>query len=251
MKSPFPGMDPYLEEHWGDVLASLAVYASNSLQKQLPADLVARIDVTFQRWTTASVVPPKNAQPPTPVLDAATTPTPPHVITRHSVERRLRSVRVLARNNANRVVTTVELISPCHKTEQGRQRYLRKRYRFLAGRVSLVEIDLIREGRHLLRVAAEALPVEVTLPYRVCVTRGWRRRQIEFYPAGYRERLPVVAVPLRRTDPDVTLDLQQLIDEVYETGRYEQTDYRRPPVPPLPAADAKWAAALLKKATRH
>ena len=44
MKSPFPGMDPYLERHWGDVHASLIIYAKEALQPGLPADLVARAE---------------------------------------------------------------------------------------------------------------------------------------------------------------------------------------------------------------
>jgi hypothetical protein len=43
MPSPFPGMDPYLEAHWGDVHASLIIYAREQLQKELPRDLRARV----------------------------------------------------------------------------------------------------------------------------------------------------------------------------------------------------------------
>ncbi len=44
MSSPFPGMDPYLEQHWGDVHTSLVIYARNQLQKVLPKDLRARVE---------------------------------------------------------------------------------------------------------------------------------------------------------------------------------------------------------------
>src|SRR5437868_1785260 len=44
MKSPFPGMDPYLEQHWRDVHASLIIYARDQLQPQLPGKLVARVE---------------------------------------------------------------------------------------------------------------------------------------------------------------------------------------------------------------
>src|SRR3989442_15534769 len=44
MPSPFPGMDPYLEQHWGDVHSSLVIYARNQLQKVLPKDLRARVE---------------------------------------------------------------------------------------------------------------------------------------------------------------------------------------------------------------
>src|SRR5262249_54763356 len=44
MKSPFPGMDPYLERFWLDVHASLVIYARDALQPQLPPGLRARVE---------------------------------------------------------------------------------------------------------------------------------------------------------------------------------------------------------------
>ena len=44
MPSPFPGMDPYLERHWGDVHTRLITYASDQLQRILPRDLRARVE---------------------------------------------------------------------------------------------------------------------------------------------------------------------------------------------------------------
>src|ERR1700677_2897571 len=43
MDSPFPGMDPYLETHWGDVHYSVITYARDQLQPRLPRDLRARL----------------------------------------------------------------------------------------------------------------------------------------------------------------------------------------------------------------
>ncbi len=43
MPSPFPGMDSYLEAHWGDVHHRLITYACDQLQGGLPRDLRARV----------------------------------------------------------------------------------------------------------------------------------------------------------------------------------------------------------------
>ena len=40
MPSPFPGMDPYLEQHWGDVHHNLISFAEGWLNERLPRDLV-------------------------------------------------------------------------------------------------------------------------------------------------------------------------------------------------------------------
>src|SRR6266540_1382057 len=44
MKSPFPGMDPYLERYWGDVHHGLIQYTRDALQPRLPDDLRARVE---------------------------------------------------------------------------------------------------------------------------------------------------------------------------------------------------------------
>ena len=44
MPSPFPGMDPSLEQFWRDVHASLIIYARDQLTDKLPGDLRARVD---------------------------------------------------------------------------------------------------------------------------------------------------------------------------------------------------------------
>jgi hypothetical protein len=41
MKSPFPGMDPYLEPHWLDVHTKLVAYTADALNEKLPDDLIA------------------------------------------------------------------------------------------------------------------------------------------------------------------------------------------------------------------
>ena len=43
MSSPFPGMDPSLEQFWRDIHARCIIYAADQLQARLPADLRARV----------------------------------------------------------------------------------------------------------------------------------------------------------------------------------------------------------------
>ena len=42
--SPFPGMDPYLESHWGDIHHSIIQYARDQMQEQLPDSFRARVE---------------------------------------------------------------------------------------------------------------------------------------------------------------------------------------------------------------
>ena len=43
-RSPFPGMDPFLESRWPEVHASLIVYSRNQINSHLPDDLQANIE---------------------------------------------------------------------------------------------------------------------------------------------------------------------------------------------------------------
>jgi hypothetical protein len=76
--------------------------------------------------------------------------------------------------------------------------------------------------------------------------------QVEYYRLPLGERLSVIPIPIRQTDRDVPLDLQSLIDECYEVGRYgDDIDYSDAPEPPLKSDDARWADALLRAQGRR
>ena len=49
-------------------------------------------------------------------------------------------------------------------------------------------------------------------------------------------------IPLRTKDAQITLDLKQALDLVYDRSYYDRVIYSEPPVPPLSPADATWAA---------
>ena len=64
-----------------------------------------------------------------------------------------------------------------------------------------------------------------------------------------RQRLPPLAVPLRRGEPPAVIDLRPPLDQVYAGDRYGQSiDYKKPLNPPLDPDDAAWAAGLLAAA---
>jgi hypothetical protein len=71
------------------------------------------------------------------------------------------------------------------------------------------------------------------------------------YRIPLRERLPAIRIPLRPADPDAVLDIQTLVDQAYQDGRYDDIDYSEPFRPPLDPEDAAWAAALLLAAGKR
>ena len=55
-------------------------------------------------------------------------------------------------------------------------------------------------------------------------------------------------MPLRFEDEGVAVDLQAVVNRVYEVGAYDRSlDYDRPPPTPVRREDAVWADRLLRK----
>ena len=163
-------------------------------------------------------------------------PTESEPLTLHAVvseEHREGFVEIYEDNPEQRLVTTIELLSPSNKTfnSEGWHLYHSKRYSALLGGVHLVEIDLLRGGRRPLM--RDPWP---NSPYTLLVGRADQRLRCQVWRAYFDRPLPSVPVPLAAPDADLTLDLQPLIDTVYELSRYGRSiDYRKPLKPPLSA----------------
>jgi hypothetical protein len=260
MNSPFPGMDPYLEQFWGDLHHRLITYACDALQEELPGDLLARMDervvVEPTAGTPRKIVPDvrvvehgRREQPGLRASSGVAVAEPLVVRVEQDEPMREGFIEIIDLKSGRRVVTVIEILSPANKLSgPGRELYLKKQEELEAGGVSLVEINLVRTGRHVLTVPFDCIPEDHRTPYAVCVRRGWKSLEFEYYPISLRERLPAIAIPLRREDRDAPLDLQPLVDRCYQAGRYSQdVDYTGEPDPPLGPDDARWADAMLRE----
>ena len=259
MRSPFPGMDPYLEMHWRDVHARLVHNACNAIQGQLGGDLLARIDerlIVESPFDASRAIHPdvrvverERPGPSTAVSTIATVAEPLVVEIEAPVVQRF--VQIIDLSTGGRVITVVEVLSPSNKTPgDGLAKYRRKQGECRDADINLVEIDLTRAGERQLLYPVANLPERYRTHYLACVYRGFGAYRFEIYRMPLGDRLPAIAIPLRPTDRDVVLDLQPLIDQAYREGRYDDIDYTRPCRPPLDPDDAAWAADLLRSAGR-
>lgn len=263
MKSPFPGMDPYLESHWGDVHARITVFASNQLRQQLPADLKVRVeeyiavedvDIPAQRQLYVPDVRilerDKAGSGATELAaDVAVLEEPLIVPIRRELPTQ-REIRITDKRDGGRIVTAIEILSETNKTS-ARKDYERKRQELLEGGVNLVEIDLLRAGAWTIAAQPEVVRRDYRGPYRICVVRASDVGAAELYRASYSTRLPRIKIPLRTSDSDALLDIQALIDEAYETGGYDDIDYSQDPIPPFLPEELAWADKLLREQGRR
>ena len=260
MKSPFPGMDPYLERPWRGVHTRLLTYISDALNPVLPSGLGSRIETRvyveshagrerdFEPdgyvYRTLPTNGPTNGS--TAVAEAATAVRPLLFFDLEPVTDRY--LDIVDRDSGGRVVTSIELLSPSNKVPgTGRELYCRKQDECRAAEVNLVEIDLIRGGRPTTVFATSGRIVEdARAAYHVSALDFSNAGRALYFPMPLREPLPKLPIPLREKDQPAVLDLQAVIDAAYERGCYwRDIDYARPPVPPLPKADAEWAAGRI------
>jgi hypothetical protein len=250
MPSPFPGMNPFLEQAdaWEDFHQDFLVRAREALMAEVGESYVVKVEARlylhelsaeerrfFGRAAVAVAARAGGLQAAPATCDAAPVQL---VLPAIDVERQA-FLEIRDRRN-RRIVTVVESLSPANKTPGAdRDAYLGKRGEILAGQTHLVELDLRRGGTR---------PHPPDLPpcdYYALVSRYEDRPNIGFWPIALRERLPVVRVPLAAPDPDAHLDLQAVLDRAYDAAGFGTYIYSETPEPPLSADDADWAATFL------
>lgn len=256
MPSPFPGMNPFLEQSdtWEDFHHNFITWAQETLSAQVGPNYLVKIEVRlllhelsaqerrFIGRADVGVTAPPNSAVLGPSGGAPAAPMqlqlPAVEVERHS------SIEIRDRRN-RRVLTVVELLSPSNKSPgSDRDDYLAKRREVLAGMTHLVEIDLRRGGQR---------PTPPQLPpcdYYVLVSRYEQRPKLDFWPLSLRQPLPPIPIPLLAPDPDVTLDLQAVLHRTYDTADYGKYIYGETPEPPLAAEDEAWARGFVPPAGR-
>ncbi len=236
MDYPFPGMDPYLEHPtlWEGLHARLIVAIANQLQPQIDPRYVASVeervyiegpqrrvpDVWIQKVDERGETSPLAEPQHVPEADTAL------IVEVDNLEIHEARVEILDAYNGMKLVALVEVVSPANKAAgPGRASYKAKQEQTLARDCHLIEIDLIRRGRHVVCIPQWRLQELKINPfeYLCCVSRWPTRNRFELYPRKLHQRLPRLKVPLAEGDPDATLDLQAALEQVYADGRY----YRR------------------------
>jgi len=255
MSSPFPGMDPYLEdsEQWRSFHHLLADEIMTQLNSVLDAHYYADVEVRtlLEEVSIAAEYP---IYPDAAVLEMAhwrsapaavvTIPSAPiSRVTMPAEQIKLRTVHVYV-TDTKRLVTTIEILSPGNKRSDGLETYRQKRTRILRADVHLVEVDLLCSGQ---RPGWEVNQPPIDTDYLLLVNRAQAGldRISAIWPAALNEPLPSLPIPLLYPDADVMLDLGQVIKSVYVRGAYtKRIDYTQPiPLPAPRPAIAAWLAA--------
>lgn len=264
MLSPFPGMNPYLEDPaiWPGVHTSLISEIRNRINAQAPrryfADIEERVyvldqddpahrliipDVSVRDFQPNEVGGRMMAEQNSAAGGVATLVAPVRAAILGPLDHTERRI-VIRTLEGEHIVTVIEVLSPTNKTRgsDGRTAYMKKRAEVLNSDAHFIEIDLLRGGERM--PAAANVVFKKKSDYRIVVSRAAERPMADWWLIDLPQPLPPVPVPLSPGDPDLTIDLQSTLHHVYDDVRYDRRiNYHRPPPPPeLPPDQQTWLA---------
>ncbi len=254
MPSPFPGMDPYLEDpaFWSEFHYKFINYWQEALADALPSAYEARIGervylVEYDPDTRKLIYPDLAVshigEESAAAGSGGVATLEPVTIPVALLDGPRESYVEILRRPERSLVTVLELLSPANKNQPGRLDYLTKRNALLHQQVHLVELDLLQGGHRP--------PMGKPLPPGDCyymISRWEERPDSQVYAWSIRQALPRLPVPLRAPDKDISIDYASVFATAYDRGRFGRSiPYRGPCPAPLSEADRKWAAGIAQK----
>ncbi len=199
-----------------------------------PHDVKPDVGIWRDRPFGSAIEAPVAVLPPPPILETIAQELPVKLWT---VEIREAELGIL--------VTSIEILSPVNKrpSHEAFAAHQRNRTDLMRAGVNLLEIDLLRSGRRW-EIPGKKLPAA---PYFLFLWRVFQPTTLGIWPVQLHERIPLLPVPLREPDPDVTLDLKLAIDMIYERASYDiRIDYRKlPPKPEFSAHEQAWIDGIV------
>ena len=259
MPSPFPGMNPFLEQDdaWEDFHHGFITRAQAMLADQAGDNYIVKVETRLyvhelsaeeRRFRGRADVGISLADDvrSNPSTASVATRSAPIELTAPAVDVEKYSFLEIRERRNRRVVTAIELLSPTNKTPgPDRDDYLRKRLNYFQSPCHFVEIDLRRGGS---RPSPPDLP---GCDYFVLLNRIEQRPRIGVWPLSLADRLPQIPIPLKAPDADITLDLQVVLDRTYDGAHYGNYIYRETPEPELTPEQHAWAKQFLPKTSSN
>jgi hypothetical protein len=258
MPSPFPGMDPWLEdpEIFPNFHHRLSILIEDALNERLPKGYIARGKSRVLVGTSGSREPDvstttRRTKPQKQFTDTVLTGMTAVGIALTDADPFEETAVEIVTVPGRRLVTAVEILSPANKLsgKNRRAQYRKKQREYIRGGVHLVEIDLLRKGPHTTAVPEELLAG--TFPsYDYHVSTRLASDPAKFFVAGIRlqQPLPSIGIPLDAGQKPIDIALQPMLEAAYLRGRYaDDIDYAQPPEYPLTPKQQAWAEAILNR----
>lgn len=253
MPSPFPGMNPFLEQEdaWQDFHQRFMPTIGELLSPQVSPTLVVKLEAHIyiheleadeRRLIGRADVAVARQRDEGGATAVAKRMVAPSAVTVPVVDVERQAYLEVRDRQSRELIAVIELLSRANKKPGAdREQYIRKRAEVLHSPAHFVEIDLLRGWG---RMPMTPLP---DCDYAVLVSRAEERPLAELWPLRLRETLPTIPVPLRSDMPDAKVDLQAALARVYDAAYYADYIYAGAPNPPLAAGDAVWVEQVMRQ----
>jgi hypothetical protein len=251
MPSPFPGMNPYLEQEdvWQDFHDAMIPAIRDALSPLVSPHFIVKIQEHLyihepeakKRYRVGSG--DVNLIRPIDALgsggDTATLAAPAHIVLPH-VEMETQTFLEIRDRKDRELITVIEILSPTNKKPgPDREQYLAKRGNVLRSAAHFVEIDLLRGWP---KMPGEEAPIS---DYSVMVSVVEERPRGDYWPIALKDPLPPIPIPLREPVSVAPLDLQSVLHYVFDRAYYKDYIYEGSPIPVLGKDDLAWAQTVI------
>lgn len=267
MPSPFPGMDPWLEDtaifpdfhqrfinHLSDMLNDLMpppFYSSISTRVWMEeSERRVELDIDVLNPLGNGFHANGSHQGGIALLDRKKSSLV-EIVAHLSDEEMSEAFLEIYTSGGEELVTSIEFLSPSNKTpgSGGRDLYRAKQQELFAASVNIVEIDFLRRGTHATLVPLSILKQQVgRFDYHACIHFEDRRDSFIVAPFMLADVLPTIPIPLTAEIAPVEIDLKKVVDRCYAAGAYQRRiHYEQPAEPPLTADQTEWAEKILRE----
>jgi len=255
MSNPFPGMNPYLEGIlWSDLHNRLADSISEKIiplirpkYQALVEPYVVKSDLSAMGlsifYPDIAVVKDAVKEPMViygnaPQITEANLSIP--IQTPIEVKIPVIEIRDL---KSKKLITVIEVLSPANKYGASFRQYQEKRKSLFAGKINLLEIDLLRRGKKVV-----SHPEVNNCDYLCTLTRKGENKT-DLWTIDLSSKLPTLPIPLAGDDEDIAIDLQGVLNEIYQKVYYgDSIDYtENVPPPKLSKEKRQWVEKIVSK----
>lgn len=255
MSNPFPGMNPYLE---GDLWSDLHNRLANSISEKIIPLITPKYHALVEPYITNSdaasmglnIYYPDVAVVQDRVEDSVliyenklqVTAANLSIPIQTPIEVKIPVIEI-REAKSKKLVTVIEVLSPANKNGLGFEKYQEKRLELIASNINLLEIDLLRRGKKIIA------HTDTNNSDYLCALTRKKSNITDIWTIDLQATLPVLPIPLGDGDEDIPIDLQAVLDEIYQKIKYGSLiDFsKKVPPPRLSKEKKQWIQTLISK----
>lgn len=182
MQNPFPGMNPYLEHP--ELWHQVHNRLIVSIADEIAGTIASKYRVAIEQRVYGSI----------------------------GVKEQYLEIREI---ESHELISVIEILFMNKRWSKARSTYEFKKASIISSMTNLIEIDLLRMGKPM------TMTRETKSDYQILVSRSNVRPNIDLFEFNLPEPIPAFPIPLKTGDIEPIVDLQRLLNEMYDRARLD------------------------------